>query len=386
MASLALDNISKSFGATDILKHISLEIRDGEFLTLVGPSGCGKSTLLRIIAGLELQDEGTVRIGARAVDALPPKARNIAMVFQSYALYPHMTVERNMAVPLVMSRLSATQRLPLLGHFVPGTKTKRAGIAAEVRNVAAALGIEQLLARKPGQLSGGQRQRVALGRAMVRQPSVFLMDEPLSNLDAKLRVTMRAEIKELHARLGVTFVYVTHDQAEAMTMSDRVALMMGGELIQIAPPQVLYDDPNNVGVAAFVGSPSINLVPADALGERIEAVVRCHVDGGSLDGITVGLRPEALSARAEWTPGAIAGRVRFVEHLGADLYVHVDIASAQRPLIIRAHPKDGPNLAPGASVALQAELKDLLVFDGAGRRLRRRPPDVVELVSARSGA
>ncbi|MGJ5180264.1 ABC transporter ATP-binding protein [Bradyrhizobium oligotrophicum] len=385
MAAVTLDNISKAFGAANILKRISLEVRDEEFLTLVGPSGCGKSTLLRIIAGLELQDEGLVRIGGRVVDALPPKARDIAMVFQSYALYPHMTVERNMAVPLVMSRLSATQRLPLLGRFVPGTKTKRAGIAAEVRKVAAALGIEQLLARKPGQLSGGQRQRVALGRAMVRQPSVFLMDEPLSNLDAKLRVSMRAEIKELHARLGVTFVYVTHDQAEAMTMSDRVALMVGGELIQTAPPQVLYDDPDHISVATFVGSPSINIVPANALGERLEAVVRCHTDGGRVDGITVGLRPEALCVCAEWTPGAISGRVRLVEHLGADRYVYVDVAGAQRPLIVRMHPKDGPGLVPGASVALQAEFKNLLVFDAAGRRLRRRQPDVVELSIAGSG-
>ncbi|NPU13457.1 ABC transporter ATP-binding protein [Bradyrhizobium sp. 83002] len=386
MASISLDGIGKSFGRTRVLKRISLDIRDGEFLTLVGPSGCGKSTLLRIIAGLELQDEGSVRIGDRAVDGLPPKARDVAMVFQSYALYPHMTVERNMAVPLVMRRLGALQRMPLVGRLAPGTERMRASIAADVRKVALALGIEPLLARKPGQLSGGQRQRVAVGRAMVRQPAVFLMDEPLSNLDAKLRVSMRAEIKELHAKLGVTFVYVTHDQAEAMTLSDRVDLMIDGELVQIAPPQVLYNDPDHVNVAAFVGSPSINLVQATALSEWLASAVRWAGDAGNLDGVTIGFRPERLSICNEGTAGSIAGRIRLVEHLGADRYVHIDIARTERPLIVRTHPHDGPDLAPGATIALQAEPKDMLVFDAAGRRLRKRPCDATEILIARSSA
>jgi len=218
MADLAIDRISKSFGRTRILHDVSLAVQDGEFLSLLGPSGCGKSTLLRIIAGLETRDTGSIAIGGRAVDALRPKARDVAMVFQSYALYPHYTVERNIALPLQMRRLSRWQRLPLVGRLLPGSRSARAEIATEVRGVAKALEIEPMLGRKPGQLSGGQRQRVALGRAMVRRPAVFLMDEPLSNLDAKLRVQMRVEIKELQQRLGATIVYVTHDQSEAMTM------------------------------------------------------------------------------------------------------------------------------------------------------------------------
>jgi multiple sugar transport system ATP-binding protein len=211
MAQLSLSNLTKSYGQTPVLRDVSLEIAHGEFLTLLGPSGCGKSTLLRIMAGLEVQDGGSLAIGDRNVDGLRPRARDVAMVFQSYALYPHMTVGANMALPLRMRRLSVWQRLPLLGRFLPGTRRTGAEIDTTVGETANALGIGHLLGRKPGQLSGGQRQRVAVGRAMVRNPAVFLMDEPLSNLDAKLRVQMRTEIKELHRRLGVTFVYVTHD-------------------------------------------------------------------------------------------------------------------------------------------------------------------------------
>jgi multiple sugar transport system ATP-binding protein len=226
-----------------VLKAVSLDVRDGEFLTLVGSSGCGKSTILRVIAGLESQDTGAVRIAGRSVDHLRPKQRNVAMVFQSYALYPHMSVKDNIAMPLIMQRLRLAERLPVIGRLSP----RRAGVVeeidGEVSAVARQLQIEQLLARKPSQLSGGQRQRVALGRAMVRRPDVFLMDEPLSNLDAKLRVHMRTELTDLHRRLGVTFVYVTHDQVEAMTMSDRVALMDEGRIVQLGAPADLYHDP-----------------------------------------------------------------------------------------------------------------------------------------------
>jgi multiple sugar transport system ATP-binding protein len=258
LAKIGFRSIRKSFGDTAVLHDVSLDIGDGEFMTFVGPSGCGKTTLLRILAGLEVQDSGEVRLGERVVDRLPPKQRDIAMVFQSYALYPYMTVAENIALPLTMRRLSAWQRLPLLGRFIGTADSIRRGIDADVTQTAMALGLERLLSRRPGQLSGGQRQRVALGRAMVRHPSAFLMDEPLSNLDAKLRVQARTEISELHRRIGGTFVYVTHDQVEAMTMSDRVAVMIDGRLLQVAAPQRLYAEPDDLRVAEFIGSPRIN--------------------------------------------------------------------------------------------------------------------------------
>ena len=396
MAAIALESIAKSFGHAPVLKGVSLAIRDGEFLSLVGPSGCGKTTLLRIIAGLELQDAGRVAIDARNVDGLAPKARDVAMVFQTYALYPHMTVAQNLAVPLVMRRLSSLQRLPIIGRLLPGTASTRAAIAREVREVAATLGIGELLGRRPGQLSGGQRQRVAVGRALVRRPSVFLMDEPLSNLDAKLRVAMRAEIKELHARLGVTFVYVTHDQAEAMTLSDRVALMMDGALIQIAPPHILHDDPDDARVAEFFGSPPINLVPAATLPPRLLAATlgRLGFAGsglagfGSADataGLIVGIRPQALMLAPAGREDVLHGRLRFVEHLGADLYLHVDLAGVARPLVARIAPAEGQSLRPGAAVSLLADAAALLLFDAAGRRVRGQTGDVIIQLRERSG-
>jgi multiple sugar transport system ATP-binding protein len=221
VASVELSRITKAFGDTSVLKSISLSVNDGEFLTLVGPSGCGKSTLIRIVAGLEAQDEGAVSIGDAPVDHLRPHERRVAMVFQSYALYPHLTVRGNIALPLMMSRLRLWERIPLLRLFSTRRRTVMRDVDREVEAIASQLHLEHLLARRPVQLSGGQRQRVALGRAMVRRPDVFLMDEPLSNLDAKLRVHMRSELAELHERLGATFIYVTHDQVEAMTMSDR---------------------------------------------------------------------------------------------------------------------------------------------------------------------
>lgn len=270
MAALQLHHINRRFGSTLVLDGINLDIRDGEFLTLVGPSGCGKTTLLRIIAGLDHADEGQVAIDGVAVDNLPPKKRDVAMVFQSYALYPYMTVAQNMALPLIMRRLSWVQRLPLIGRWWPGSSVVRRELEDEVNQVAQSLGLGALLQRRPAQLSGGQRQRVALGRAMVRRPKVFLMDEPLSNLDAKLRVDTRAEIADLHRRLGTTFVYVTHDQVEAMTMSDRVALMMGGRILQLGTPQSLYDDPKDLRVAEFIGTPKVNVVLASASGQSVK--------------------------------------------------------------------------------------------------------------------
>ncbi|MGK6316418.1 ABC transporter ATP-binding protein [Neorhizobium sp. DT-125] len=374
--SIVFDDIRKSFGETPILKGISLSVAEGEFLTLLGPSGCGKSTLLRILAGLEAQDSGLVSISRRVVDGLRPKQRDIAMVFQSYALYPHMTVASNMALPLKMRRLKAWQRLPLLGRWLPGTRRIGAEIEAEVSRTAAALGIDHLLDRKPGQLSGGQRQRVAVGRAMVRHPAVFLMDEPLSNLDAKLRVQMRAEIKELHQRLGVTFIYVTHDQSEAMTLSDRVAVMLDGELLQVAPPQEIYADPDDRRVAEFIGSPKINMLNGVMHdGGRIDVAGTTLAIGADLPSdtpLTLGIRPEAFHLAQHAGSGVFTGSVRLIEHMGSDLFVHLDLAGATQPLIARLLAERAPQLSIGQPVHLAADPERILLFDTEGRRIRHR--------------
>src|SRR6476660_7044420 len=318
MASVQLESISKSLGGVPVLSAIDLDVADGEFLTLVGASGCGKSTLIRIIAGLEPQSAGSVLIDGKPVDHLRPHERHVVMVFQSYALYPHMKVFANIALPLVMSRLRLAERLPLLRVLSPRRRKVMAGIADEVHAVAKQLQIDGLLDRRPSQLSGGQRQRVALGRAMVRQPAAFLMDEPLSNLDAKLRVHMRTELAELHSRIGTTFVYVTHDQVEAMTMSDRVAMMDNGEILQLGSPSDLYARPANVRVAQFIGTPAINLLPAKANGDGFvelfgqQLPVRAGRPPGSV--LTLGIRPESLTPAPAGTarPGmhVLAGRLR----------------------------------------------------------------------------
>ena len=381
MASLSLRHITKRYGPTRVLDGIDLDIRDGEFLTLVGPSGCGKSTLLRIIAGLDHADAGEVCIDGLPVDTLAPKARDVAMVFQSYALYPYMSVAQNMALPLMMRRLSALQRLPLLGRWMPGAASARQRIDAEVTEVAAALGLDALLARRPAQLSGGQRQRVALGRAMVRHPKVFLMDEPLSNLDAKLRVETRAEIADLHRRLATTFVYVTHDQVEAMTMSDRVALMMDGRILQLAPPQEIYDDPLDLRVAEFIGTPRINTLAARVAPEGLRVAdadwpVRMPAPPGA--GCTAAVRAE------HWRLGPVGGRddcglrgrIRHLEALGGETLVHVEIADQARPVVARVEPQRARGLTIGDPIDLSAPASAVLVFDLDGRRMR---PDAAAL-------
>ncbi len=251
MSVLSLEGITKSYGGNAILKGVSLQAEAGEFIALVGPSGCGKSTLLRIVAGLDHGDGGEIVIGGRSVARMAAADRNVAMVFQSYALYPHLTTGENIAVPLAMRRLTAAQRLPVIGNLMPGQKQIRSDIQRQVKEMALALKIDHLLDRKPGQMSGGQRQRVALARAMVRRPAVFLMDEPLSNLDANLRVHARGEIVDLHRRAGVPTLYVTHDQSEALSMADRVAVMIGGNLLQLATPKEIYDNPSHIEVARF---------------------------------------------------------------------------------------------------------------------------------------
>src|SRR5947207_3178149 len=315
VSEIVLDNLSKVFsGGVIAVDGVSLTIGSGEFLVLVGPSGCGKSTLLRMIAGLEEVTSGTISIGERDVTDLPPRARDIAMVFQSYALYPHMTVRQN------------------LGYGLKVRKTPKREIGERVTRAAALLGLAQLLDRKPAALSGGQRQRVAMGRAIVREPKAFLMDEPLSNLDAKLRVSMRAQLAALHGRLATTTIYVTHDQIEAMTLGQRVAVMRDGRIQQVDTPQELYARPANLYVAAFIGSPAMNLVEAEVVGGQVRfggyAIPVSATDTTPDGRVVVGIRPEAFedSAFAEPSLPRMDVTVEVVEELGADTHVLFSVA------------------------------------------------------------
>jgi multiple sugar transport system ATP-binding protein len=370
-ASLKLDRISKSFGTTDVLDRVDIEISAGEFVSIVGASGCGKSTLLRIIAGLETQNAGHVRIDDRLVDAMTPRERNVAVVFQNYALYPHMTAFENIATPLAMSRLSFFERLPVLGRLSRRRARIRAGIADDVRAVAAQLRIEALLDRKPGQMSGGQRQRVAVARALVRRPSLFLMDEPLSNLDAQLRVHMRDELAELHSRLGATFVYVTQEQVEAMTMSDRIVMMDKGRVAQIGSPSDLYDRPATIAVARFIGSPAMSFLSAeaDASGALFHAGRRLPIDTDHAGPVLVGLRPENLAIAPVYEEATLVGRIRRVEHHGHDRLVHLDLQSPLGGMLsARVSAADAlPGSAEGCFVAVEFA-GPAHVFDGEGLR------------------
>jgi multiple sugar transport system ATP-binding protein len=375
VAAVELRSIAKSFGPVRVLRDIELTIPDGEFLTLVGPSGCGKSTLLRVIAGLETQDSGTVRIGSAPVDHLRPHERKVAMVFQSYALYPHMTVFNNIALPLVMSRLTLAERIPLLRHLSIRRSRIMRTVAADVDAVATQLEIRSLLNRRPAQLSGGQRQRVALGRAMVRHPDVFLMDEPLSNLDAKLRVHMRTELAELHARLGATFVYVTHDQIEAMTMSDRVAVMDSGEILQLGTPSELYERPANIKVAQFIGSPAINTLPARiGTAGRIELAglelpLRVALPAGTA--LTVGLRPEAIvPVLADAADGPmLRARLRRSENLGAEHILYFDLVAPADGTVTSRMPADSARPLESGLVALRFDAGASHLFGPDGTRI-----------------
>ena len=315
VSEIVLDNVSKVFsGGVVAVDRVSLTIGSGEFLVLVGPSGCGKSTLLRMIAGLEEATAGTISIGERDVTDLPPRARDIAMVFQSYALYPHMTVRQN------------------LGYGLKVRKTSKHEIKERVARAAQLLGLDELLDRKPAALSGGQRQRVAMGRAIVREPQAFLMDEPLSNLDAKLRVSMRAQLAALHGRLATTTIYVTHDQIEAMTLGQRVAVMRDGRIQQVDTPQELYARPTNLYVAAFIGSPAMNLVEAEVADGQVRFggyAIPLSATSTAPDGrVVVGIRPEAFedSAFAEPSLPRMDVTVEVVEELGADTHVLFSVA------------------------------------------------------------
>jgi multiple sugar transport system ATP-binding protein len=352
--AIDISGVSKHYGTTPILHEITLAVAPGEFVVLVGPSGCGKSTLLRMIAGLEEVSAGQIRIGGRLVNDLPPKERDIAMVFQSYALYPHMSVADNMAYSLRLRR------------------TSKPVIETAINAAAAKLGLGPLLERKPKALSGGQRQRVAMGRAIVRRPKAFLFDEPLSNLDARLREHMRAEIKKLHRELGATSIYVTHDQIEAMTLADRIVAMNGGHVQQVGSPLELYDRPANLFVAGFIGSPAMNIFSAH-FSRREGRPTLVHAgftltlddDFAVQEGaaLTVGIRPEHIALGA----GAVQGIVDLVEPTGLGTIAHLTLAGTA----LKAFSLSRPPLTIGAGVGLELPARSLHLFDADGVRVGR---------------
>ena len=367
MSTLTINDLYKQFGSVEVLKGINLEAQTGEFVALVGPSGCGKSTLLAMIAGLETVSRGDIRIGGRLVNDVPPKDRDIAMVFQSYALYPTMTVRDNITFGMESRRVPKPQQ------------------EAALARVASLLQIEPLLKRKPAQLSGGQRQRVAMGRALVRDPALFLFDEPLSNLDAKLRVEMRVEIKKLHARVGKTTIYVTHDQVEAMTLASRIAVMHKGEVQQFAEPRTVYERPANLFVAGFMGSPAMNFIAAEMTDDHGAAVAFSGADGRKIalrlhgngawpaagSPVVLGIRPEHLTRfhpdRTVTKPGqaTLTAPVEVIEPTGAETIALV--RAGGKELAARFEPDDAPHV--GESVTLAVDMAKACLFDPVSERL-----------------
>ena len=357
MAAIDITGVHKSFGSVPVLKGVDIQIASGEFVVLVGPSGCGKSTLLRLIAGLEEMSAGEIKIGGRVVNDLPPKDRDIAMVFQSYALYPHMTVAGNMSYSLKLKRMP---------HEV---------IADAVTSASAKLGLGLLRDRKPRELSGGQRQRVAMGRAIVRRPKAFLFDEPLSNLDARLREQMRFEIKKLHRELGATSVYVTHDQIEAMTMADRIVALNGGIIQQVGTPLELYDNPANIFVAGFIGSPAMNFLDAKVVSAdggnalRVGEQTLCRLPTAFAAAvpttITAGIRPERVMLAGSKT--GVPAQVVLVEPTGLGTVLHLEIAGQ----FLKLFTTDRPVLKIGDTTTIQMDTADLRFFDPVtGERVR----------------
>ncbi|MDX1623643.1 MAG: sn-glycerol-3-phosphate ABC transporter ATP-binding protein UgpC [Gemmatimonadota bacterium] len=359
MARIELDHVHKTYPDGHVAsRDLDLAIEDGEFLVFVGPSGCGKSTALRIIAGLETPTEGRVRIGDRDVTDVSPQERDIAMVFQSYALYPHMTVRENLSFGLRIRKMPADE------------------VEGRVETAARALGLEPMLDRKPAQLSGGQRQRVALGRALVREPQAFLLDEPLSNLDAKLRIETRAELARLHQRLGTTMVYVTHDQEEAMTLGDRVAVLRDGVLQQVAPPMELYRRPANRFVGGFIGSPAMNFFDGSLLsgedgwrfrGDALE--VRVEAPGEASDGerVTLGVRPPDVQLAEDGSPVTVGAEVAVIEPIGSQQIVHASLPDETRIVAVLPVELD---LEEGREVALRLPVEAIHLFHAdSGERL-----------------
>ncbi|MFN2305549.1 MAG: ABC transporter ATP-binding protein [Paracoccaceae bacterium] len=333
MGRITLEKVQKKFGDVEVIPPLDLTIDDGEFVVFVGPSGCGKSTLLRLIAGLEDVSGGEIRIDGKPATDLPPAKRGLAMVFQSYALYPHMSVRKNIAFPMKMAGMDQAEQ------------------ERRIKKAADALNLTDYLDRRPGQLSGGQRQRVAIGRAIVREPAAFLFDEPLSNLDAALRVGMRMEISELHNKLETTMVYVTHDQVEAMTMADKIVVLRAGHIEQVGSPLELYRAPRNTFVAGFIGSPKMNLIT----GAQAEA----H------DARTIGIRPEHL--RVVDSGGTFTGRVGVAEHLGSDTFFHVHIDGMSEPMTVRAGGE--VSLTHGDTIHLEPQAENIHRFDDKGLRI-----------------
>ncbi len=368
MATIEFENISKRFDdGTLAVDNLSLKIEDGEFMIFVGPSGCGKTTALRMVAGLEEITSGEIRVGGKPVNRLEPQDRDIAMVFQNYALYPHMYVKDNIAFPLRMQNLS------------------KAEIDRRVADVAAMLGITPLLVRKPRELSGGQRQRVAMGRAIVRHPRAFLMDEPLSNLDAKLRIQMRVELVRLHRRLGVTTIYVTHDQTEAMTLGQRVTVLNNGRIQQVAPPRELYAHPVNAFVAGFIGSPPMNFVRGRLTGAGIEigctelrlpSQIMATIKDGDRD-VLVGLRPESFVA-APGGDGPLHGEIEVVEQLGAESYIYLRV-----PKLDVVEQSDRPVELAGSICVRLNEPTNISAGEQIGLSIR---PELMRIFDAKTGA
>jgi len=333
MGRITLSQITKNFGSTEVIRPLDLEINDGEFVVFVGPSGCGKSTLLRLIAGLEDLSSGTITINGNDVSKTPPAKRGLAMVFQSYALYPHMSVRKNIAFPLKMAGLAKSE------------------IAKRVEHAARILNLTEYIDRRPGQLSGGQRQRVAIGRAIVREPEAFLFDEPLSNLDAALRGNMRLEISELHQNLKTTMIYVTHDQVEAMTMADKIVVLRKGVIEQVGSPLELYRTPANLFVAGFIGSPAMNFATGEA--------------AAKFDAATIGFRPEHITLSSDG--GMWQGTVGVAEHLGSDTYLHVEVPGIGK---ITARAAGDINVSYGDTVGIAADPNRIHRFDNAGQAIQ----------------
>ncbi len=333
MGRITLEKVQKKFGEVEVIPPLDLAIEDGEFVVFVGPSGCGKSTLLRLIAGLEDVTGGEIRIDGQPATDLPPAKRRLAMVFQSYALYPHMSVRKNIAFPMKMAGMSQSEQ------------------DARIKKAADVLNLTDYLDRRPGQLSGGQRQRVAIGRAIVREPAAFLFDEPLSNLDAALRVGMRLEISELHKRLDTTMIYVTHDQVEAMTMADKIVVLRAGYIEQVGSPLELYRSPRNRFVAGFIGSPTMNLIEGQ--------------EAASHNAHTIGIRPEHLDVSPK--EGTWSGKIGVAEHLGSDTFFHVHETGLAETITIRAGGEIG--LSHGDTVYLTPQADKIHRFDEKGLRM-----------------